>query len=138
MQEKALLNETRRHAIASLLRIPHHFCINKMDLVDYKQEVFEKIMMNLKSFSTKLEVNDIRFVPISALKETILLRGQKICLGIRDLTLLYLLETIHIASDYDMINCRFRFKALLDLFPMNIMTIEDMQGVFPEVFLNRR
>lgn len=106
---KGILEQTRRHAfIASLLRIPHViFCINKMDLVDYSKEVYDKILDDFKQFSSKLEINDIRFVPISALKgDNIVDRSEKMD-WYQGPTLLYLLETIHIASDYDLINCRF-------------------------------
>jgi sulfate adenylyltransferase subunit 1 len=112
---KGVVEQTRRHAfIASLLRIPHIiFCINKMDLVDYKQEVFEKILEEFKSFSTKLEVNDIRFVPISALKGDNIVERSENMPWYQGSTLLYLLETIHIASDYDMINCRFPVQTVI-------------------------
>ena len=112
---KGVVEQTRRHAfIASLLRIPHIiFCINKMDLVDYKQEVFEKILDEFKSFSTKLEVNDIRFVPISALKGDNIVERSENMPWYQGSTLLYLLETIHIASDYDMINCRFPVQTVI-------------------------
>jgi len=106
---KGILEQTRRHAfIASLLRIPHViFCINKMDLVDYSQEVYNQILEDFKQFSTKLEVNDIRFVPISALKGDNIVDRSENMPWYQGSTLLYLLETIHIASDYDLINCRF-------------------------------
>ncbi len=106
---KGILEQTRRHAfIASLLRIPHVvFCINKMDMVDYSKEVYDKILEDFKHFSSKLEVNDIRFVPISALKGDNIVDRSTNMNWYQGPTLLYLLETIHIASDYDMINCRF-------------------------------
>src|SRR5690606_12874148 len=67
---QGVVEQTCRHTfISSLLGIPHVvFCINKMDLVDYSEEVFEKIKKDLEAFSSKLEVRDIHFVPISALK----------------------------------------------------------------------
>jgi sulfate adenylyltransferase subunit 1 len=66
---KGILEQTRRHSfIASLLGIPHVvFCINKMDLVDYDQATFERIKRELDDFSSRLEVHDIRYIPISAL-----------------------------------------------------------------------
>jgi len=112
---KGILEQTRRHAfIASLLRIPHViFCINKMDLVDYSQEVYDKILDDFKNFSTKLEVNDIRFVPISALKGDNIVDRSENMPWYQGSTLLYLLETIHIASDYDLINCRFPVQTVI-------------------------
>jgi sulfate adenylyltransferase subunit 1 (EFTu-like GTPase family) len=64
-----VIEQTCRHAfIASLLQIKHIVvCVNKMDLVDYSQESFEKIKKDFKDFSSKLDIPDIRFIPISAL-----------------------------------------------------------------------
>ena len=66
---KGLVEQTHRHSfIASLLKIPHIIvCVNKMDLVDYREDVFDRIVEDYKAFSSKLEVSDIQFVPISAL-----------------------------------------------------------------------
>ncbi|PKP05338.1 MAG: sulfate adenylyltransferase subunit CysN [Bacteroidetes bacterium HGW-Bacteroidetes-6] len=112
---KGILEQTRRHAfIASLLKIPHVvFCINKMDLVDYSKEVYDKIIEDFKSFSTKLEVSDIRFVPISALKGDNIVDRSENMNWYKGPTLLYLLETIHIASDFDMVNCRFPVQSVI-------------------------
>ncbi|MGK0488024.1 MAG: sulfate adenylyltransferase subunit 1, partial [Candidatus Endobugula sp.] len=65
---KGLLEQTHRHSfIASLLQIPHLIvCINKMDLVDYDEVVYERIQKEYKDFAAKLDVKDIRFIPISA------------------------------------------------------------------------
>ena len=66
---KGMLEQTHRHAfIASLLRIPHAIvCINKMDLVDYDKVIYNKIVDAFKAFSSKLDIKDIQFIPISAL-----------------------------------------------------------------------
>jgi sulfate adenylyltransferase subunit 1 len=65
-----VVEQTRRHAIiASLLQIPHLLiCVNKMDLVDYKEEVYKEIQADFENFASKLDVYDIHFIPISALK----------------------------------------------------------------------
>ncbi len=65
-----VLEQTIRHSfIASLLGIPHILiCINKMDLVDYKEEVFDKIHAQFEPFKVQLNIEDVRFIPISALK----------------------------------------------------------------------
>src|SRR6056297_1576363 len=65
-----VLEQTKRHAyIASLLGIPHvAICINKMDLVDYKQEVYEDIKKQFKPVQEMLGIKDVRVIPISALK----------------------------------------------------------------------
>ena len=62
---KGVIEQTIRHAyIASLLKIPHIVvCVNKMDLVDYSQEVFEKIKKDFQNFASKLEVLDIILFP---------------------------------------------------------------------------
>ena len=66
---KGMLEQTHRHSfIASLLGIPHAVvCVNKMDLVNYDKETYNKIVNDFKAFSSKLEIKDIQFVPISAL-----------------------------------------------------------------------
>jgi len=106
---KGLVEQTYRHSfIASLLKIPHIVvCINKMDLVDYDQETYENLVETYKSFASKLDVVDIHFVPISALYgDNVVERSSKMS-WYEGSTLLYLLETIHIASDYNHIDCRF-------------------------------
>ncbi|OWY60616.1 sulfate adenylyltransferase, partial [cyanobacterium TDX16] len=67
---KGVLEQSRRHAfIASLLRIPHLvLCVNKMDLVDYDQDVFESIRSEFRDFAARLDIGDLSFIPISALK----------------------------------------------------------------------
>ena len=68
---KGMLEQTHRHSfIASLLRIPHAIvCINKMDLVDYSEDVYDTIVSDFKAFASKLEINDIQFIPFQPLKE---------------------------------------------------------------------
>ena len=70
-----VVEQTKRHAfIASLLQIPHvAVCVNKMDLVDHRQEAFTKIKSDFKSFSSKLEIKDIHFIPISALNTWVMI-----------------------------------------------------------------
>ncbi len=106
---KGVVEQTKRHSfIASLLKIPHMvICINKMDLVDYKQEVFESIKKDFKNFASKLETQDIRFIPISALKGDNVVEKSKRMTWYNDSSLLHLLETIHIGSDENLVDCRF-------------------------------
>lgn len=106
---KGVIEQTRRHSfIASLLKIPHLIvCINKMDLVDYKQETYDKIVKDFKSFSTKLDVNDIHFVPISALYGDNVVDKSNNMNWYKGSSLLYLLENVHIGSDENQIDCRF-------------------------------
>ncbi|MBK6901358.1 MAG: sulfate adenylyltransferase subunit CysN [Saprospirales bacterium] len=106
---QGVVEQTRRHAIiASLLQIPHMLvCINKMDLVEYKEEAYERIRHEFESFASKLDVHDISFVPISALKgDNVVDRSTKMN-WYQGPTLMYYLENVHIASDYNFIDCRF-------------------------------
>ena len=104
-----IVEQTKRHSfIASLLGIPHIiYCINKMDLVNYKEDKFLKLKKELSNFSSKLTSKDVRFIPISALKgDNIVNRSSKMK-WYEGSTLLHILENIHIASDYNLIDCRF-------------------------------
>lgn len=106
---KGLVEQTYRHSfIASLLKIPHVIvCVNKMDLVDYQEEVFEKIVNDYKAFSSKLEIHDIQFVPISALAGDNVVNRSENMDWYQGATLLHMLETVHIESDYNHIDSRF-------------------------------
>jgi sulfate adenylyltransferase subunit 1 len=106
---KGIIEQTHRHTfIASLLGIPHVvFCINKMDLVDYSEEVFERIKKETEAFASKLDVKDIHFIPISALNGDNVVNESKNMDWYKGGTLLYLLENIHIGSDHNHIDCRF-------------------------------
>lgn len=106
---KGIIEQTQRHTfISSLLGIPHVvFCINKMDLVDYDEEVFETIKKDLEGFSSKLDVKDVHFIPISALKGDNVVNQSENMPWYKGTTLMYLLENIHIGSDYNHIDCRF-------------------------------
>ncbi len=104
-----VVEQTCRHAlIASLLKISHIvMCINKMDLVDYKQEVYEKIVEDFRTFASKLDVVDIHFIPISALAGDNVVERSENMTWYDGPTLLYLLENIHVGSDNNLIDCRF-------------------------------
>jgi sulfate adenylyltransferase subunit 1 len=104
-----VVEQTLRHSfIASLLQIPHVIiCINKMDLVEYSEEVYEKIRQDYDSASEKLDIKDIRFVPISALNgDNIVDRSEKMN-WYNGPTLLFLLEHIHIKNDRNYLAPRF-------------------------------
>lgn len=104
-----MVEQTCRHSfIASLLQIPHIvFCVNKMDLVDFSESKFEEIKKQTTAFAAKLDVKDVHFIPISALNgDNVVERSDKTD-WYKGPTLLYLLETIHIASDQNHIDCRF-------------------------------
>jgi len=104
-----LVEQTARHSfIASLLKIPHIvYCVNKMDLVDYSEERFDEIKDQLEAFSSKLEVNDIRFIPISALKGDNVVHKSENMDWYEGSTLMYTLENVHISGDENHVDCRF-------------------------------
>ena len=104
-----VVEQTCRHAfIASLLQIPHIVvCINKMDLVDYKEEAYNKIKEDFKAFSSKLEIPDIHFVPLSALHGDNVVDRSTNMYWYEGSTLLHLLENVHIGSDHNHVDCRF-------------------------------
>jgi sulfate adenylyltransferase subunit 1 len=101
--------QTHRHIfIASLLQIPHFaICINKMDLVDFKQEIYEKIKTEIEDFISKLTIPDITFIPISALHGDNVVNASKNMDWYHGPTLLYHLEDVHIGSDENLVDCRF-------------------------------
>ena len=112
---KGMLEQTHRHSfIASLLRIPHAIvCINKMDLVDYSEEVYDKIVADFKAFSSKLNISDIQFIPISALNgDNVVVKSENMD-WYKGSTLMYHLETVHISSDYNHIDCRFPIQSVI-------------------------
>jgi sulfate adenylyltransferase subunit 1 len=106
---KGILEQTIRHSfIASLLQIPHLIiCVNKMDLVDYSEEVFSKVVEEYRNLSTKLDIKDVHFLPISALKGDNVVDKSTNMPWYQGSTLMYLLENLHIGSDENHIDCRF-------------------------------
>lgn len=104
-----VIEQTKRHAIiATLLQIPHIVvCINKMDLVDYTEEAYNKIQNDFELFATKLDVKDVSFIPVSALKGDNIVDRSTNMDWYEGPTLMYYLENVHIASDENFIDCRF-------------------------------
>jgi sulfate adenylyltransferase large subunit len=98
---KGVIEQTRRHAyLASLLGIPHMIlCVNKMDLVDYSQDVYDKIVSDFADFATHLEVRDLNFIPISALVGDNVVARSEATPWYDGAPLLSMLETVHIAND---------------------------------------
>jgi bifunctional enzyme CysN/CysC len=104
-----LVEQSRRHAfIASLLRVPHLvLCVNKMDLVDYDEDVFNRIKNEFRQFATKLDIGDLSFIPVSALHgDNVVHRSQNMP-WYDGSSLLHHLEEVHIASDRNLIDARF-------------------------------
>jgi sulfate adenylyltransferase subunit 1 len=110
-----VIEQTKRHSfIASLLNIPHLIvCINKMDLVDYKEERYQEIMEQFEKVASKLLVQDIRFIPISALLGDNVVNPSENMPWFKGSPLLYELETLHISSDINKIDARFPVQTVL-------------------------
>ncbi|NQX76889.1 sulfate adenylyltransferase subunit CysN [Gilvibacter sp.] len=110
-----VIEQTKRHAfIASLLQIPHVIvCVNKMDLVEYKEETFTKIISQFEEFSSKLLVKDIRFIPISALNGDNVVNRSENMDWYKGAPLLHVLENMHISSDLNKIDARFPVQTVI-------------------------
>jgi bifunctional enzyme CysN/CysC len=106
---KGMLEQSRRHAfIATLLRVPHLVvAVNKMDLVGYDRDVYEAIRDEFAAFATKLEVGDLTVIPMSALHGDNIVTRSEHMPWYGGPSLLHHLETVHIASDRNLIDVRF-------------------------------
>ncbi|HLO59964.1 MAG TPA: sulfate adenylyltransferase subunit CysN [Bacteroidales bacterium] len=104
-----VVEQTIRHCfIASLLQIPHVIvCINKMDLVDYSEQVYEKIQNDFRQISAKLELHDATFIPISALKGDNVVDESSNMPWYKGNTLMHFLETVEIRNDANFNDPRF-------------------------------
>jgi sulfate adenylyltransferase subunit 1 len=104
-----VMTQTRRHSyIASLLGIKHIVvAINKMDLMNFDQKVFEKIKQDYLAFAEKLDMKDVMFVPISALEgDNVVNRSEKSS-WYKDKTLMEILESVPVAGDKNLRDFRF-------------------------------
>ncbi|WP_103665902.1 sulfate adenylyltransferase subunit CysN [Gracilimonas amylolytica] len=106
---KGLLTQSRRHAfISSLLRIPHLVvAINKMDLVDYSEDVYNEIVSEFSAFAKKLNVTDVTYIPISALKGDNVVDKSENTEWYKGSTLLHHLENVKVDADENIIDFRF-------------------------------
>ncbi|MEX0610401.1 MAG: sulfate adenylyltransferase subunit CysN [Balneolaceae bacterium] len=106
---QGVIEQTCRHSfIASLLGIKHIvLCVNKMDLVDYSEEAFQKVIAQYKEFSSKLDVPDVHYIPISALYgDNVVNKSEKMD-WYGGATLLYTLENVQVNSDFNHVDSRF-------------------------------
>ena len=110
-----VIEQTKRHSfIASLLQIPHVIvCINKMDLVDYAEESYNRVIDQFEEFSSKMLVKDVRFIPISALNGDNVVNRSKNMDWYQGAPLLHTLETMHISSDINKVDTRFPVQTVL-------------------------
>ncbi len=106
---KGVITQTKRHTfLVSLLGIKHVvLAVNKMDLVDYSQEVFDKICEDYKNFATQLDIPDITFIPVSALKGDNVVEVSDRMPWYHGQSLLEFLETVHVSSDRNFEDFRF-------------------------------
>jgi len=104
-----VVEQTRRHAfLASLLRVPHVvLCVNKMDLVGYDRDVFERVRDEFRSFAAKLEINDLTVIPVSALQGDNIVSRSAAMPWYEGSSLLHHLEEVYVASDRNLIDVRF-------------------------------
>ncbi|WP_439427924.1 sulfate adenylyltransferase subunit 1 [Micromonospora sp. LA-10] len=129
---KGLVEQSRRHAfLCSLLRVPHLvLCVNKMDLVDWSQEVYERIADEFTAFAAKLDVPDLTVVPVSALKgDNIVTRSENMP-WYEGPSLLHHLERVHIASDRNLVDVRFPVQYVIR--PQST-TVTDYRGYAGQV-----
>ena len=112
---KGVSEQTKRHSyIASLLYVGHVIvAINKMDLVDYKQEVFDQIVSDYEDIASKLVVKDIQYIPMSALKGDNVVNHSDNMPWYKGASLLYTLENLHISSDDNKVDARFPVQTVL-------------------------
>ncbi len=129
---KGLVEQSRRHAfLCSLLRVPHLvLCVNKMDLVDYDQDVYEEIAAEFTAFAAKLEAPDLAVIPISALNgDNIVTRAESMP-WYQGPSLLHHLEHVHIGSDRNLVDVRFPVQYVIR--PQSA-TITDYRGYAGQV-----
>ena len=112
---KGIIEQTKRHSlIASLLGIPHlAICINKMDLVNWDESVYNNIKTSYKEFASKLSIRDVHFIPISALHGDNIVHKSENMSWYEGTTLMYLLENIHVSNDQNMVDARFAVQGVI-------------------------
>ncbi len=110
-----VIEQTKRHTfIASLLKIPHVIvCVNKMDLVDFKEEKFEAVVNEFKEFAQSLEVKDFRFIPMSALHGDNVVEKSDKTPWYTGRALLDMLENLHISNDLNLVDARFPVQTVI-------------------------
>ena len=104
-----VLTQTKRHTfIATLLGIKHIIvAINKMDLVDYSEETYQKIKSDYEAFSAQLDIGELRYLPMSALEGDNVVNRSENMNWYNGAPLMSMLENIQISSDRNLIDFRF-------------------------------
>ena len=129
---KGIVEQSRRHAfLCSLLRVPHLvLCVNKMDLVDYDQTVYDRIVDEFTSFAAKLDITDLAIIPISALQGDNIATRSPNMPWYEGPSLLHHLEHVHIASDRNLVDVRFPVQYVIR--PQST-TVTDYRGYAGQV-----
>jgi bifunctional enzyme CysN/CysC len=130
-----LTEQSRRHAfLTTLLRVPHLvLAINKMDLVDYSSEVFDRIAEEFTAFAAKLEIGDLTFIPISALHGDNVVQRSVNMPWYDGPSLLHHLEHVHIASDRNLIDVRFPVQYVIRPHQATDPELHDYRGYAGQV-----
>jgi sulfate adenylyltransferase large subunit len=130
-----LTEQSRRHAfLTTLLRVPHLvLAVNKMDLVGYDQSVFEEICAEFSKFATKLEIQDLTFIPISALNGDNVVDRSANMPWYDGPSLLHHLEHLHIASDRNLIDVRFPVQYVIRPHASSDPELHDYRGYAGQV-----
>jgi sulfate adenylyltransferase subunit 1 len=112
---RGITEQSRRHAfISTLLGVPHVVvCVNKMDLVDFDEGVFERIRAEFSEFATRLRIRDMTFIPVSALLGDNVVTRSENTPWYEGATLLSHLERLHVASDRNLVDVRFPVQYVL-------------------------
>ena len=130
-----LTEQSRRHAfLTTLLRVPHMvLAVNKMDLVDYSAEVFEKICEEFSAFASRLDIGDLTFIPISALHGDNVVDRSANMPWYDGPSLLHHLEHVHIASDRNLIDVRFPVQYVIRPHAATDAALHDYRGYAGQV-----
>ncbi|MEN6623368.1 MAG: sulfate adenylyltransferase subunit CysN, partial [Smithella sp.] len=110
-----VLTQSKRHGfIISLLQIPHLIvAVNKMDLVDYAEDIYTRIVQEYENYSQKLDIHDIVFIPVSALKGDNVVEKSNNMPWYDGNTLLHCLENIHVSADRNLVDFRFPIQHVI-------------------------
>jgi bifunctional enzyme CysN/CysC len=132
---KGLLEQSRRHAfLTTLLKVPHLvLAVNKMDLVGYDPEVFDRIHAEFTAFAAKLHVGDLTFIPISALHGDNVVDRSVNMPWYDGPSLLHHLENVHIASDRNLIDVRFPVQSVIRPHKSTDPELHDYRGYAGQV-----
>lgn len=110
-----VVEQTKRHTfIADLMGIKHlAVCINKMDLVNYSEDIFEEIKNTYKDFISKLQFPDVRLFPICATEGDNIVKTSENMPWYRGTSLMHYLETVHLGADHNFIDARFPIQRVI-------------------------